>query len=103
MQERAERRRKDREHLQLAAEQLLSSEGWKRWVRVRLRAGLARLSITNQLLVALVKPDATFVAGYNACSSRASSAQSAPIRLGQPGPFQVSPWPSAHRGSLLCT
>ena len=65
-QERAERRRQDRERLQLAAEQLLTSEGWKRWVRVRSQAGLARLSISNQLLVALARPDATFVAGFNA-------------------------------------
>jgi hypothetical protein len=64
-QERAERCRRDRERLKLAAEQLLSSEGWKRWVRVRSQAGLARLSISNQLLVALARPDATFVAGFN--------------------------------------
>jgi hypothetical protein len=34
-QEREERRRVDRERLRLAAEALLSSEGWARWVRVR--------------------------------------------------------------------
>jgi antirestriction protein ArdC len=34
-QERAERRRRDRERLQRAAQELLSSEGWARWVRVR--------------------------------------------------------------------
>lgn len=34
-QERAERRRQDRERLQRAAEALLCSEGWARWVRVR--------------------------------------------------------------------
>src|SRR5450432_808906 len=38
-QERAERRRDDRERLQTAAEQLLSSDGWRRWVRVRSHAG----------------------------------------------------------------
>ena len=64
-QERAERRRQYRERLHHAAEQLLSSEGWKRWVRVRSKAGLARLSISKQLLVALARPDATFVAGFN--------------------------------------
>ena len=41
---RDERRRADRERLQRAAEQLLSSEGWERWVRVRSRNGLARYS-----------------------------------------------------------
>ena len=64
--ERAERRRQDRERLQRAAEQLLTSEGWRRWVRVRSQAGLARLSLSNQLLIALARPDATFVAGFKA-------------------------------------
>ena len=64
-QERAERRRQDRERVHHAAEQLLTSEGWRRWVRVRSHAGLARLSISNQLLVALARPDATFVAGFS--------------------------------------
>ncbi len=62
--ERAERRRRDRERLQAAAEQLLTSEGWQRWLRVRSQAGLARLSLSNQLLVAMARPDATFVAGF---------------------------------------
>lgn len=64
--ERAERRQRDRERLKLAAEQLLSSEGWQRWVRVRALAGLRRLSLSNQLLVAMACPDATFVAGFKA-------------------------------------
>jgi hypothetical protein len=64
--ERDERRAQDRERLKQAAEQLLTSEGWQRWVRVRSRAGLARLSLSNQLLVALARPDATFVAGFRA-------------------------------------
>ena len=34
-QQRAERRRQDRERLQQAARELLSSEGWARWVRTR--------------------------------------------------------------------
>lgn len=64
-QERDERRAEDRERLKQAAEQLLTSEGWQRWVQVRARGGLARLS-SNQLLVALARPDATFVAGFRA-------------------------------------
>ena len=34
-QERAERRRQDRERLQRAARELLSSDGWARWVKTR--------------------------------------------------------------------
>ena len=64
--EREQRRARDRERLKLAAEQLLTSEGWERWVRVRSRNGLARYSVNNQLLIALARPDATFVAGFRA-------------------------------------
>jgi hypothetical protein len=64
--EREKRREHDRQHLHQAAEQLLSSEGWQRWVRVRAKGGLARLSLNDQLLVALSCPDATFVAGFKA-------------------------------------
>ena len=64
--EREHRRANDRERLKHAAEQLLTSEGWQRWVKVRAQGGLARLSLNNQLLVALAMPDATFVAGFRA-------------------------------------
>jgi hypothetical protein len=51
--------------LRRAAEQLLSSEGWRRWVRARASNGLARYSLRNQLLVALQSEGrATFVAGF---------------------------------------
>ena len=49
--ERAERRRQDRERLHQAAEQLLSSEGWARWVRVR--ATFHCYSAGNCMLIAL--------------------------------------------------
>jgi hypothetical protein len=64
--EREQRREHDRQRLHRAAQQLLSSDGWQRWVRVRARGGLARLSLNNQLLVAMSCPDATFVAGFKA-------------------------------------
>ena len=62
--DREQRRVQDRERLKAAVEQLLTSEGGQRWVKVRARGGLARLSLNNQLLVALACPDATFVAGF---------------------------------------
>ena len=64
--EREQRREQDRERVKQAAEQLLTTEGWQCWVRVRAQAGLARLSLNNQLLVALTQPEATFVAGFRA-------------------------------------
>ena len=63
--ERAQRRAQDRERLEQAARELLTSDGWQRWVRVRARNGLARYSLGNQLLIALQAPDAQFVAGFH--------------------------------------
>lgn len=48
--EHAERRRQDRERLQRAAEELLTSEGWQRWVRVR--APFHSYSAGNCMLIA---------------------------------------------------
>lgn len=42
-QQRQQRRDADRRRLHQAAEQLLSSDGWRQWVRVRAQGGLARL------------------------------------------------------------
>ena len=64
--ERKARRHADRERLEQAARQLLTSEGWKRWVKVRSTNGLARYSFHNQLLIAHQNPDATYVAGFRA-------------------------------------
>src|SRR4051812_30422814 len=47
--ERERRRQADRERLEQAARDLLSSEGWARWIRVRATNGLARYSLRNQL------------------------------------------------------
>jgi hypothetical protein len=47
--ERAERRRRDRERLQPAAKELLTSEGWQRWVRVRAMFHSYSLLISRRL------------------------------------------------------
>jgi hypothetical protein len=44
-QERAERRKQERELTEQAVAQLRSSAGWQRWLTVRARAGLRRLSV----------------------------------------------------------
>jgi hypothetical protein len=41
-EERAQRRAQDRERFEQAARQLLSSDGWRRWIEIRSRNGLAR-------------------------------------------------------------
>lgn len=72
--EREQRRAQDRERLEHAAEQLLSSEGWRCWVRARASNGLARYSLSNQLLVALQSEGrATFVAGFKRTSTPSPS------------------------------
>ncbi len=43
--ERGQRRARDRERLKVAAEQLLTLEGWERWVHVRSPNGLSRYCI----------------------------------------------------------
>jgi hypothetical protein len=59
-------RRLHRGRLEHAARALLTSDGWQCWVNVRSANGLARYSLSNQLLIALQRPDATFVAGFRA-------------------------------------
>ena len=65
-EERARRRAHDRARLEQAARELLTSEGWQRWIKVRARNGLAKYSLGNQLLIAMQAPDAQFVAGFHA-------------------------------------
>ncbi len=66
--EREERRRQDRERLEAALAELLTSEGWKRWLRAR--SVLHTYSFHNTLLIAHqcaargIEP--TYVAGFKA-------------------------------------
>jgi len=67
-EERAERRRQDRERLERAVSELLTSDGWKRWLRAR--SVLHGYSFHNTLLIAQqahargIEP--THVAGFKA-------------------------------------
>jgi hypothetical protein len=68
--ERDARRQADRERLEQAARELLTSDGWQRWIRVRATNGLARYSLRNQWIIASecarrgITP--TYVAGFRA-------------------------------------
>src|SRR3954464_7127368 len=68
--ERDARRRADRERVEQAARALLTSDGWRRWIKVRASNGLSRYSLRNQLLIASdchtrgITP--TYVAGFKA-------------------------------------
>ena len=67
-EEREERRRRDRERLERATRELLSSEGWKRWLRAR--ATFHSYSFHNTLLIASQASalgfEPTYVAGFKA-------------------------------------
>lgn len=65
-EDRARRRAEDRDRLEQAARQLLDSDGWQRWIKVRSRNGLARYSVGNQLLIAMQAEHASFIAGFHA-------------------------------------
>lgn len=58
------RREAAREQLAQAVEALAASEGWTSWVRTR--AAFRRYSLSNTMLIAAQRPDATRVAGYKA-------------------------------------
>lgn len=90
--ERAQRRAQDRERLEQAARDLLTSDGWQRWIRVRARNGLARYSVNNQLLIALQAPDAQFVAGFHAWKDLGRR-----VSKGQRGIRILAPMPSRSR------
>ena len=50
-QEREQRRQQDRDRLERAAHELLSSDGWARWIRVRASTSLGRYSLRNQWIL----------------------------------------------------
>ena len=60
----ADRRTAERERITQACEALLTSEGWRRWVRAR--SVFRSYSINNQILIAFQAPEATRVAGFQA-------------------------------------
>jgi antirestriction protein ArdC len=61
-EERAERRRADREFAREAVERLRGSEGWQTWLATRRH--FHRYSLSNQILIAMQCPSATRVAGF---------------------------------------
>jgi hypothetical protein len=68
--ERDTRRQADRERIEQAARELLTSDGWQRWIKVRSTNGLSRYSLRNQWIISStchargIVP--TYVAGFRA-------------------------------------
>jgi hypothetical protein len=58
---------KEREQVERAVRELLTSEGWRRWAETR--ATFHNYSMGNCMLIAMQKPDATQVAGFRAWQS----------------------------------
>ena len=88
--ERDARRNEDRERFEEAVSALLSSEGWERWMRTR--RCFRTYSVTNQLLVALQRPQATRVAGFRAWLSLNRC-----VRTGERGIRIFAPMPVKER------
>lgn len=63
-EQRAERRAAEREQMRAAIEQLRTSDGWQAWLRTR--AAFRAYSLSNQLLIAHQRADASHVAGFRA-------------------------------------
>src|SRR4051794_34127307 len=63
----AQRRQEERERLADAVAELVSSDGWRRWVESRGR--FHSYSLGNTLLIAMQRPDATQVASYRTWQS----------------------------------
>lgn len=88
-EQRAERRARDRELAERSVEALRSSAGWKAWLKVRAITGPDRLSLRNQLLVALQAPHARRVAGFKAWQRlgwQVTKGQSSYVRIWAPCP-----------------
>ena len=68
--ERDARRKAGRERIEHAARELLTTDGWQRWIKVRATNGLSRYSVTNLCLISAachargITP--TYVAGFRA-------------------------------------
>ncbi len=99
-QERAERRRADREFARQALERLRDSEGWQAWLATR--RYFHGYSFTNQLLIAMQHPRATRVAGFRTwlklgyCVQRGEKAIRIWVPIG-PSRKQLEKW--EHAGS----
>jgi N-terminal domain of anti-restriction factor ArdC len=92
--ERAERRARDRERLQQAARELLTSDGWQRWVRAR--ALFHNYTLRNCLLLAAQCHergiDARRVAGFRAWLKLGRC-----VRKGEKGLVVLAPIPVKRR------
>ncbi len=62
--ERATRQQAQRERLEQAVDALQDSQGWQRWLTTR--AAFRSYSLSNQILIAFQRDDATRVAGFRA-------------------------------------
>ena len=101
--ERAEKRAAEREQMQAAIEALRTSEGWKRWLKVRRH--FHTYTFHNQLLIASQCPEATRVAGFRSWLSIGYAVRKGEraIRIWAPCPpskRQLAEWKRAVRTPL---
>jgi N-terminal domain of anti-restriction factor ArdC len=69
-EERDARRKADRDRIEQAARALLTTDGWKRWIKIRASNGLSRYSVGNQMILAIEAHrrgiTLSYVAGFRA-------------------------------------
>ena len=94
------RRAVERERVDAACRALLTSEGWKRWIRAR--SVFRSYSFNNQLLIALQAPEATRVAGFQAWRKLGRQVRKGEtsIRIYAPMPYRKEPKPGEDETGL---
>lgn len=85
-EERQAKRAGERKKVEAAIEQLRTSEGWQRWLKVRRH--FHRFSFHNQVLIAFQRPGATRVAGFRRWLSLGYA-----VRKGEHGIYIWAPCP----------
>src|ERR1019366_9439677 len=88
-EERAERRRAEREYAREAVERLRSSKGWQQWLGTRRH--FHTYSLGNQLLIAMARPTAARVAGFRAWLQLGYSVQKRPDDVPE-GSWAIKIW-----------
>ena len=94
------RRAVERERVDAACKALLTSEGWRRWIRAR--SVFRSYSFNNQLLIALQAPEATRVAGFQAWRTLGRQVRKGEtsIRIYAPMPYRKEVKPGEDELSL---
>jgi antirestriction protein ArdC len=102
-----QRRRQQRERLEQACRELLSTDGWRRWVKARSAKGLGRYSFHSQCLLAVQARERSlelsYVAGFSAFLTLGRAVRKGERALWVLAPYTVTikrqrPWEQSDDG-----